>query len=141
MASSLVTTSFVAGRRCFLPPFFAGAILPVHEVWGRESSVGSTTSGVAGNRWNGRPGCGCRILFSLAVFWFALFLTKVYCRSSLCFFVHNIPFFSSCFEAFLRVMGFKHLDYDVTWCSFIHVASAWCLLSFLCLWVYSFQQV
>lgn len=38
---------------------------------------------------------------------------------------------TAAFKIFLFIMGFEQLDYNVLWCGFLYVYSAWVLLSFL----------
>ena len=42
---------------------------------------------------------------------------------------------------FFNLLFFKQFDYQVPWCSFLHVSCVWGLLNFLDLWVYSFHQI
>lgn len=42
------------------------------------------------------------------------------------------------FWIFNFITGFEQSDYDVPWCSFLHVSCAWRLWSFLDLWVIVF---
>ena len=66
---------------------------------------------------------------------------KIYLHPYLFFCINYVSFLLVSFNIFLFTTGFRHFDYEVIWCSFLHVSCAWNLLRFFNLWVYRFHQI
>ena len=49
-------------------------------------------------------------------------------------------FFLAAFKFFLFITRFMPFDYDVSYCSFLHVSCAWSSFSFLDLWICTIHQ-